>query len=200
MPLSRSATFEGKLSSAPTIAKAKRPISPGLVTNGKRQPAKSEYKVKASSKSPQPIPPTSQTHKKRSPSDDESSGKRKKYDELFEAESKQPHSSSSSDSAVVPPNSGRFVSAMIGDSVEFMKSPQDAREVESHSGIYGSGIGPNNLRRPILLMRAIDHVSELIPFHRIVASLNQRQTTDTVSFSYFFSLFLFFICGCVFII
>lgn len=46
----------------------------------------------------------------------------------------------------------------------------------SRSGIFGNGISYKNKKRPILLMRSIDNVSELIPFHRIVSSLHQRQS------------------------
>lgn len=46
----------------------------------------------------------------------------------------------------------------------------------NRSGIFGNGISHKNKKRPILLMRSIDDVSELIPFHRIVSSLHQRQS------------------------
>ena len=46
--------------------------------------------------------------------------------------------------------------------------------IESRCGVFGCGINKKNMRRPILLMRSIDNSSDLIPFHRIVSSVNQQ--------------------------
>jgi len=62
------------------------------------------------------------------------------------------------------------------------KEPLQRRERErsdthSMAGGFGSGVSSDGTKkRPILLMRSIDDVSELIPFHRIVSSLHQRQS------------------------
>lgn len=58
------------------------------------------------------------------------------------------------------------------------KEEEKERRPSAHnrSGIFGNGISSQNKKRPILLMRSIDDVSELIPFHRIVSSLHQRQS------------------------
>lgn len=62
------------------------------------------------------------------------------------------------------------------DNQDMMPNEEVAVSPHNHSGIYGNGISYKNKKRPILLMRSIDNVSELIPFHRIVSSLHQRQS------------------------
>merc|ERR1712018_60806 len=69
---------------------------------------------------------------------------------------------------------------------EEKEDDDDDNNTEYKSGIFGNGLSyNNNMKRPILLMRTIRNVYELIPFHRIVSSLHQRQS-QTIDVDYKF--------------
>eukprot|EP01083_Nonionella_stella_P181918 653113_1 len=79
---------------------------------------------------------------------------------------------------------------LLAKRLEQERKDEKKKDKENHevckSGMFGNGLNYNkSMKRPILLMRTIQDVYELIPFHRIVSSLHQQQS-QTIHVEYKF--------------